>query len=181
MPPDANLSIQASGGRPELLVKSVMEAISSVDKDLSLSFLPLSDQIDSSLAQERLVALLAGSFGTLALLLAGIGLYGVTAYSVGRCRREIGISIALGALPSSLVRQVVGRVALLVVLGIALGAAVSLWASQFAEQLLFGMKPRDPLTLVGAAAVMAAIGALAGWLPAYRTTRIEPAEVLREE
>ncbi len=181
MPPDANLSIRALGGRPELLVKSLMEAISSVDKDLSLSFLTLSDQIDSSLAQERLVAMLAGSFGTLALLLAGIGLYGVTAYSVGRCRREIGIRIALGAMPSSMVRQVVGRVALLVVLGIALGAAVSVWASQFVEKLLFGMKPHDPSTLVGAAAVMAAIGALAGWLPAYRATRIEPAEVLREE
>ncbi len=181
MPGDANLSIRAAGGRPELLVKSVTEAISSIDKDLSLTFLPLSDQIDSSLVQERLIAVLAGSFGTLALLLAGIGLYGVTAYSVGRRRREIGIRIALGAVPSSVVRMVVGRVALLVGLGIAFGAAVSIWASQFVEKLLFGLKARDPLTLVGGAAVLAAIGAVAGWLPAHRATRIEPAEILREE
>jgi putative ABC transport system permease protein len=181
MPGDASLSVRAAGGRPELLVKTVTEAITSVDKDLSLTFMPLSDQIDSSLVQERLVAMLAGFFGTLALLLAGIGLYGVTAYSVGRRRREIGIRIALGAVPASVVRMVVGRVALLVGLGIVLGAAVSTWASQFVEKLLFGLKPRDPLTLVGAAAVLAAIGAVAGWLPAHRATRIEPAEVLREE
>ncbi len=181
MPPDAQLSIRAAGGRPDLLVKSVTEAISKADKDLSLTFLLLSDQIDSSLVQERLVAMLAGFFGTLALLLAGIGLYGVTAYSVGRRRREIGIRIALGALPSTVVRMVVGRVALLVGLGIALGAAISIWVSQFVEKLLFGLKPRDPLTLVGAAAILAAIGAAAGWLPAHRATRIAPAEILREE
>jgi ABC-type antimicrobial peptide transport system permease subunit len=164
-----------------MLTKGVAEAIAAVDKDLSLTFLSLSDQIDSSLAQERLTAMLSGFFGGLALLLAGIGLYGVTAYSVGRRRREIGIRMALGAKPVVVVRMVVGRVAVLVGLGIVIGTAVSLWAAQFVDKLLFGLKPRDPLTLSIAAAVLAAIGAVAGWLPARRATRIEPAEILHEE
>ncbi len=78
-------------------------------------------------------------------------------------------------------RMVVGRVALLIGLGIVLGAALSIWASRFVEKLLFGLKPGDPLTLVGAAAVLAAIGAVAAWLPALRATQIAPAEILREQ
>jgi ABC-type antimicrobial peptide transport system permease subunit len=124
--------------------------------------------------------MLSGFFGGLALLLAGIGLYGVTAYSVGRRRREIGIRMALGARPASVVRMVVSRVALLVGIGILIGTAVSLWAAQFVDKLLFGLKPRDPLTLAAAAFVLVAVGALAGWLPARRAARIDPAAVLRE-
>ena len=181
VPVDASVSIRSAGGRPELLTKSVAETIASVDKDLSMTFLPLSDQINSSLVQERLTSMLAGFFGMLALLLAGIGLYGVTAYSVGRRRREIGIRIALGAAPVSVVRLVVGRVGIMVGMGIALGAIVSLWLSQFVDKLLFGLSPRDPLTLVGAAAILAVTGTCAGWLPARRASRIDPAEALREE
>jgi predicted permease len=181
MPVNASVSLRAAGGRPEYLMKSVTETISSVDKDLSLTFLPLSDQINSSLVQERLTAMLAGFFGMLALILAGIGLYGVTAYSVGRRRREIGIRIALGAVPASVVRTVVGRVGMMVGFGIAVGAAASVWLSQFVDKLLFGLRPRDPLTLAAAVAVLAATGICAGWLPARRAAHIDPAETLREE
>ena len=152
MPGNTNISIRAVTGRPVLLTRGVAEAISSVDRDLSLTFLPLSDQISSSLVQDRLTAMLAGFFGALALLLAGVGLYGVTAYSVRRRRREIGIRIALGAAPAVVVRLVVGRVALLVGVGIAIGAALSIWISRFVGSLLFGLSPRDPLTLAVAAA-----------------------------
>jgi ABC-type antimicrobial peptide transport system permease subunit len=158
----------------------VADAVAAVDRDLSLNFLPLSRQIGASIVQERLVAMLSGFFGGLALLLAGIGLYGVTAYSVGRRRREIGIRMALGARPASVVRMVVSRVAWLVGIGILIGTAVSLWAAQFVDRLLFGLEPRDPLTLAAAAGVLVTIGALAGWLPARRACRIEPAAVLRE-
>ena len=163
-----------------MVAKGVADAISAVDKDLSLTFLPLAAQINSSLVQERLIAMLSGFFGALALLLAGIGLYGVTAYSVSTRRREIGIRMALGARPAGIVRMVVVRVATLVGLGVALGTIASLWAAQFVDKLLFGLRPNDPITFVAASLVLAAIGVIAGWLPARRAARIQPADVLRE-
>jgi ABC-type antimicrobial peptide transport system permease subunit len=123
---------------------------------------------------------LSGFFGALALLLAAVGLYGVTAYAVARRRTEIGIRIALGAAPACVVRLVLSRLAALVGLGVLIGAALSVWTSTFVASLLYGLEPRDPATLVGAAATLAAVGGLAGWLPAWRASRIDPAQVLRE-
>ena len=88
--------------------------------------------------------------------------------------------MALGAAPAGVIRLVLSRVTMLVSAGVLLGAGVSLWASKFAASLLYGVEARDPLTLVGAAAILAAVGALAGWLPAWRASRIDPAAVLRE-
>jgi putative ABC transport system permease protein len=88
--------------------------------------------------------------------------------------------VALGAAPSRVVVLILRRTALLVALGIATGAAVSLWASRFVSPLLFGLQPRDPLTLVAAIVLLATIGVLAGWLPARRASRIDAARVLRE-
>src|SRR4029077_5281900 len=138
------------------------------------------DQVNASLTQERLVALLSGFFGALALLLAGLGLYGVTSYTVTRRRAEIGIRMALGAAPSGIVRLVLARVTLLVAFGVAVGAAVSVWAARFVAALLYGLEPRDPVTLIGSSIALAAVGALAGWLPAHRASRIDPAQVLRD-
>jgi len=171
---------KAAGGSSAQLSRSVAEALTRVDRDLSFSFRPLADQVKASLIQERMVAMLSGFFGGLALLLAALGLYGVTSYAVSRRRAEIGIRMALGAAPSGVVRLVLTRVTALVAIGVAVGAGVSVWASRFVATLLFGLEPRDPATLVSAAVVLAAIGAIAGWLPAYRASRIDPAEVLRE-
>lgn len=88
--------------------------------------------------------------------------------------------MALGADARGVVALVLRRLALLVGAGILLGAAISLWTTQFVGSLLYGLEPRDPATLLGAALVLAAIGALAGWLPAHRATQIDPAQVLRE-
>jgi len=126
------------------------------------------------------VAMLAGFFGALALLLAGLGLYGVTSYAVTRRRTEIGIRMALGAAPGGVVRLVLSRVTLLVGIGVVVGGAVSLWASRFVETLVYGLEPRDPATFTIAAVVLAVVGAVAGWLPAQRASRIDPAEVLRD-
>ena len=136
--------------------------------------------MNASLIQERIVAMLSGFFGGLALLLAALGLYGVTSYAVSRRRAEIGIRMALGAAPGSVVRLVLMRVTLLVAIGVVVGTGISIWASTFVTTLLFGLEPRDPVTLAGAAAVLAIVGATAGWLPAYRASRIDPANVLRE-
>ncbi|MEW5981294.1 MAG: ABC transporter permease [Acidobacteriota bacterium] len=176
----ASLSVRAAGGRPAELARSVVEAILGVDRNLSLTVRPLSDQVSAALTQERLVAILSGFFGALALLLAGIGLYGMTSYAVSRQRTEIGIRMALGADPAGVIGMVLRRVAFLVLSGVVVGGLASVWATRFARSLLFGLEPRDPITLGGAAAVLLAVGALAGWLPARRASRIDPARVLRE-
>ena len=113
-------------------------------------------------------------------LLAGLGLYGVTAYSVARRRIEIGIRMALGAPPSGVVWLVLARVAWLAGGGVIIGAGLSLWASVLVASLLYGLAPRDPANLIGAAVMLIAVAALAGWLPARRASRIAPAAMLRE-
>jgi predicted permease len=180
VPTDITLSIRAVAGSPMLLARSVAAALIAEDPDLAFTFRAMTDQVSGSLTQERVIAMLAGFFGALALLLAGLGLYGVTSYAVSRRRTEIGIRMALGAAPAGVVRLVLARVTMLVAIGVALGAGVSVWAAKFVATLLYGLEPRDPLTLIGAAVVLGTVGALAGWLPAWRASRIDPAEVLRE-
>ena len=124
--------------------------------------------------------MLSGFLGALALLLAGLGLYGVMSYAVSRRRTELGIRLALGAAPRNVVRLVLARVGLLVAAGVAAGTAASVWLSRFVAPLLYGLHPRDPVTLSAAALTLAAVGGLAAWLPARRASRIDPAEVLRD-
>jgi ABC-type antimicrobial peptide transport system permease subunit len=175
-----DLSVRSSGAPPAQLAKSVAAAIHSVHPELVATSRSLADQVNATLTQERVVALLSGSFGALALLLAGLGLYGVTSYTVAQRRTELGIRMALGAAPGGIVRLVLSRVTRLVGLGVLIGAGLSVWASRFVAALLYGLEPRDPATLVGATVVLAAVGAAAGWVPAYRASRIDPADVLRE-
>ena len=130
--------------------------------------------------RERVLALLGGFFGGLALLLAGIGLYGVTSYAVTLRRGEIGVRMALGADVARVLRLVLGRAARLVVYGVVIGAGLSLWLSTFVSTLLFGLEPRDLATLAAAVVLMAVVGTLAAFLPAWRAARIDPVEVLRE-
>jgi ABC-type antimicrobial peptide transport system permease subunit len=141
----------------------------------------LPDVVSGAITLERTLAILSGFFGALSLALAVIGLYGVTSYSVSRRRAEIGIRMALGASPSLVVRQVLQRVMMLVCIGAVVGAALSLWASQFVASLLYAVEPRDPTTLIGAAAILGVAGAAAGWLPARRAARVDPLAVLRCE
>jgi predicted permease len=178
-PPGISISVRSASGSPALLTRTLTGAFTGVNGDLAITFRPLADQVNASLVQERLVAMLSGFFGALALLLAAIGLYGVTSYAVSRRRTEIGIRLALGAAPAGVIRMVLQRVVLLVGLGILAGAAVSLWASRFVSTLLYGLQPRDPLTLALAVLVLGCIAALAGGLPALRASRIDPAAVLR--
>jgi putative ABC transport system permease protein len=179
-PSSIAISVRAGGGSPALLTRSVAAAITSVDPNVAITFRLLADQVNAALTQERVVAMLSGFFGALALLLAGLGLYGVTSYAVSRRRTEIGIRMALGAAPGGVVRMVLSRVGALVAIGVVVGTGVSLWAAHFVATLLYGLEARDPATLAGASAVLAAIGALAGFLPARRASRIDPARVLRE-
>jgi putative ABC transport system permease protein len=179
-PSGISISVRASGGSPALLTKSVAAAMAAVNADITMTFRLLSEQVNSSLIQERVVAIMSGFFGGLALLLAGLGLYGVTSYAVNRRRTELGIRMALGAAPAGVIGLVLRRVGILVAAGVLVGGAISWILVRFVSTLLYGLQPHDPLTLAGAAVILSAIGALAGWLPARRASRIDPAQVLRE-
>jgi putative ABC transport system permease protein len=163
------------------LARSVADAIGRVDPAINLSFTPLAQQIDDTLIRERILAIISGFFGGLALLLSGLGLYGLMVYSVSRRRHEIGIRMALGAEARAVVRMVLRRVLLLIGIGIAAGVVATMWLSRYVETLLYGVTREDPRTLVAAAFVLVAVGVAAGWIPARRASRIDPARVLHGE
>jgi putative ABC transport system permease protein len=179
-PVSASISVRSTGGSPVMLTRRVASALTAVNSEVAITLRPLADQVDAALTQERVVAMLSGFFGALALLLAGLGLYGVTSYTVSRRRTEIGIRMALGAAPGGVIGIILRRVALLVAVGIAAGTAAALWASKFIATLLFGLEPRDAVTLIVSAFVLSVTGAAAGLLPAIRAAQIDPAEVLRQ-
>jgi putative ABC transport system permease protein len=176
---NGSLGVRSAGMPPLSLTRSLGDAFAKIDPQASLTFLTLASQVDASLVQERLLARLSTFFGALALLLASLGLYGVTAYSVNRRRAEIGIRMALGASAADVVRIVLARVATLVAIGTAIGIAASLWASRFVVSFIYGFEPSDPATFIVAALVLTLVAAAAGWLPARRASRIDPAAVLR--
>jgi len=177
---DVSLSVRAATSAPAMLTRSVTGAIASVNPELTLTFRPLGEQVNASVARERIVAVISGFFGALALLLAALGLYGVAAASAAARRTEVGIRIALGATPRAILRLVLSRVAWLVGSGVLVGSMLSAWASRFIAGMLYELKPRDPMTMIGSVVVLVATAAIAAWLPAWRASRLEPAEVLRQ-
>jgi predicted permease len=179
--PSISLSLRAAPGVPPArLTGSLAAAIAGVDRELGLTFQTVTEQLSVFYIRERLLAMLSGFFGVLALLLAAIGLYGATTYAVSQRRMELGIRMALGATPGGVIRLVLRRVAVLVTLGVLVGSVVSLWAAHYVGSLLYGLHPRDPVTIATAAATMALFAGAAGWLPARRAARTDPALVLRE-
>jgi hypothetical protein len=170
----------APGVAPARVADSVAAAINRVDSRLDVAFITVDAQLQANYVRERLLAMVSGFFGAIAVLLAAIGLYGVTAYAVGRRRIELGIRMALGAEPGAVVRLIVGRVVLLTAVGVIAGTMATIWASRLVRTLLYGIDAQDPATIAGAVAVIAIVGLVAGWLPARRAARIEPAAVLRQ-
>ena len=179
-PARLSLSVRAATGSPALLTRPVAQAIRGVDRNALLTFRPLAAFIDGVLVRERLLAMLSGFFAALALLLAGIGLYGMTSYTVTRRKEEIGIRMALGARAGQVVLMVMRRIAGSVAVGVLAGAALSYWAAQYVATLLYGMEARDPATFAAAAVFLGTVSALAAWVPARRAAAIDPARVLRE-
>ena len=178
--PTVLLTINAAPGRRVAVERDVAAAMTRVDPTLAFTFGTFDELVEATVTQERLIAMLSAFFGGLALLLAAVGLYGVVAHAVRTRQAEIGLRMALGATPSSIVRLVFQRVGVLIAAGLALGLAGSFWAARFVEALLFHLEARDPVTFAGAAAVLVAVGVLAAWMPARRAARLDPATVLRE-
>ena len=177
----ARLSVRPKSGRPVQLIAPVAAAVAAVDPRLPVTSRLLGEQVRASIVRDRLMAQLAGFFGLLALMLAALGLYGVSAYALARRRGEIGLRLALGATPRVVIRMLVVRLTLRVAIGIAAGSAVSVWAWRLVQDLTFGVPARDARTIAAAAAVLAATAALASWLPARRANRLSPVELLRIE
>src|SRR5207247_3822499 len=141
----------------------------------------LDHQSDQSLLNDRLIATLSTAFGMIATLLAVIGLYGVMAYTVARRTREIGVRMALGAVPGDVVWLVMREVAALVGTGITLGLVAAWGLSRAVSSQLYGVAATDPLTIAGAAGALAAVALVAGYVPARRATRVNPVLALRYE
>ncbi len=179
--PSISLSIRPAGGIPPARLSSaVAAAIASVDGAATVSFQTLTETLSTYYIRERLLALLSGYFGFFALLLGAVGVYGVTAYAVSRRRTEIGVRMAIGASAPSVVGLVLSRLAVLAGLGIVAGCVLSFWATSLLGSLLFKITTRDPTSLTIAIVALGLVTLCAGWLPARRAARIDPAEALRE-
>jgi len=141
----------------------------------------LTAQVEGALVQERLLALLASSFGVLAMLLAGVGLYGLLAYTVTRRMSEIGIRMALGAQRSEVMGLVVRQSLTLTTVGITLGLAGAATVTRYLKGMLFGITPLDPTTFIAVSLMFGLIATIASYVPARRATRVDPLVALRCE
>ena len=165
---------------------SISASLRAVVQEVGPSLPPISIHtmaglVDDTLQTDRFIERLSSAFGFLAILLASIGLYGVMAYNVARRTRDIGIRMALGAEPGNVLWQVLRESLVLVCIGIAIGIPAALAGTRLVRSMLFGLGFADPIVIVLAAALLALVAALAGFLPARRASRVDPMVALRYE
>jgi putative ABC transport system permease protein len=164
------------------LTQALRREVQAVDPDLPVfGERPMEDLISASLAQRRFAAQLIGLFGALALLLSGIGIYGVMAWSVSQRTREIGIRLALGAGTGTILRWIPGQGMRLTLVGVAVGLLGAFAMTRLLRGLLFDVAPTDPLTYVCLAALLAVVALLACYIPARRATKVDPMIALKYE
>jgi len=168
-------------GSPGPIIKSAEQVIGGINPSISVQIKPFSEQLLDSVRGERAMAILSGAFGSLAALLATLGLYGVMSYMTARRRKEIGVRMALGADRLRVVQLVLKEAILLLAVGLVMGVALSLWAGQLAEKLLFGVRPRDAMSLGGAVVLLSTIALLAAYIPARRAAADNPMSAVRVE
>jgi predicted permease len=167
---------------PQQVMQAVRERVRQLDSNIPVVDLrTIDEQIGLSLKTERLVASLSVVFGALATALAVIGLYGAMAYTVARRRREIGIRVALGALQADVLWMVMRQVVLLSGAGLAIGALLAFALGSLIRSQLYGLQPHDPFTFVSAGLVLAVAAGMAGLIPSWRASRIDPMQSLRNE
>ena len=176
-----SITVQYAGDAASL-ESMARRTLANINPDLTVvSFKSLDYQVADNFNGERLISRLTGLFGVLALVLASVGLYGITAYSVARRTNEIGVRMALGANRSHVVVMVMRRALVLVAIGLAIGIPVALLGGRLMRTQLYGVRTYDPVTLAGAVLVLAACAVLAGFIPAKRAASIEPMNALRQE
>ncbi len=167
---------------PHRMTSAILQAVKAIDSRLPVSDVKtLDEQVDQSLIQERLVASLSSLFGLLALLLAGVGLYGLMTYAVNRRTGEIGIRMALGAERGQIAGMILRETLQLVLIGLAIGVPAAIAASRLIKSELYGLKSDDPTILLTAISIMATMAVIAAYLPARRASQVEPMAALRTE
>jgi putative ABC transport system permease protein len=177
----ASLAVRTAG-EPMSFLPAVKAAIARIDKDQPLTRVRTMEEVAAeATTQPRFRAELVGVFAALALVLAAVGIFGVLAFSVGQRAREFGIRVALGARTNDVLRLVLGGALKMTAAGVAIGLVAAALLTRFLGALLFAVQPTDPVTFMGAAAVLAATALMACALPAWRATRVDPAVTLRQE
>lgn len=173
--------VMRTQGEPWSSRAAILHAIAGVNTEIAVDFRTLDEDLGAAVMQERLIASLSAFFGALALLLAALGLYGVMSYTVTRRRNEIGIRMALGAEPESVMRLVLTHVALITVAGLVIGIAGAVGTGRFINALLFNLATYDRTMMAISALTLATAAAIAGYVPARRASRIDPMTALRED
>jgi putative ABC transport system permease protein len=164
------------------IVPSLVNAVHELDPDVPIADIrPMADVISTSTAQRRLTTTMLSIFAAVALVLAAVGIYGVISYAVTQRTQEIGIRMALGAQRAAVLRMVVGQAMTLTIAGIAIGALGAFALTRLMTKLLFNVSPGDPFTFAAVAALLAAVAAIAGYVPGLRATRVDPVVALRAE
>ena len=178
---DVEIYAVRTASRPSVMIAAAQNAVTGVNKGISLSFHSLAEHVDDSIVQERLLAVLSGFFGVLALFLAMIGLYGTLAYLVTRRQGEFGLRMALGASRRSILQLVMREMTVILLAGALAGITISFATIRLIQKFLFGLTPYDPVTLWCALALLAAVALIACYLPARRAMQTEPMIALRYE
>jgi putative ABC transport system permease protein len=167
---------------PLSLQKAIVAAIRGVNKDQAISDIRTVEQIRAqAMSSRRLQSVLLAVFGAVALVLAGLGVYGVISYSVAQRTRELGIRAALGASRGSLMRLALDRGVWLTLLGLGLGVGGAMALTRLMATLLYGVGPRDPATMVSVGVVLGAVATMASYVPSRRATKVDPIVALRYE
>ena len=167
---------------PEAIVPALRKVLHAADPALPLVAVRTEQaQIDEDLADERLVVSLSAIFGVLALVLASVGIYGVMALSVAQRTKEIGIRMALGAIPRQMLTMVLREASGLSLIAIAAGVGASMLSARLITSVLFGIAPSDPITVWSAAGLLLIVALAASWIPARRAAHVHPMDALRRE
>jgi len=178
---DFDVVVRATGD-PRSLTRAVHQAFHETNPDLPfLDVRTMAEHMQAALFVQSVGATMLAAFGAMALLLAAIGMFGVLSYHVSQRTREIGVRVALGAGRREVVGMVVGRATRLVAVGLAAGLALAVGAGELLRSQLIGVGPRDPLTFIGIALLLALVALGASWLPARRAARVDPMVALRYE
>jgi ABC-type antimicrobial peptide transport system permease subunit len=171
-----------TGSEPTAITSAIQRAVRDLDPTLPLfDIRSMSEITAASMAQLSFTIIVLGAAALVTLILGAVGLYGVMAYVVSLRTRELAVRIALGATPSAVIRMLTTQGVVVTGFGVAAGLVLFVIVARALKSLLFGVASMDPVTLLSASLLLVGIAAFASWLPARRTARVDPADVLRAE
>ena len=177
----ASVVVEAANGDAAALTSALRDRLRAADPDVPVRIRTLAGVVRASLGERRFVMMVLGGFSLTALILAGVGIFGVVSYSVARRTREMGIRVALGADPGGVLRLVMSAAMRMVAAGLVVGVVGALVLTRIMRSLLYQVSPSDPVAMVAAASLLAAAALLASWIPARVGTRVDPMITMRAE